>query len=66
MAKSVKVSIYCWNCGEEDEAMFFQCSPYNKNMGESCCPACGIRGYALWQYLLELPDRQSRRGIPRL
>ncbi len=66
MVKQVRISIYCWNCGEEDEADFFQCSLYNKNMGENCCPACGVKGYVKWDDLLELYDRQCNRGISRL
>lgn len=65
--KNAEVTTYCWNCGEENaNDIYSQCSPYNKNMGETCCPACGIRGYALWKDLLEMSDRQKNRGIPRL
>lgn len=63
----IEVSIYCWNCGgQEEHAMFARCSPADKNMGESCCPECGTRKYALWEDLIELSDRQTKRGIPRL
>jgi len=65
--KKIKVSTYCWNCGEENpDELYFKCSPYNKNMGVSTCPACGARCYILWEDLEELNDRQYNRGIPRL
>ena len=64
--KQVEVETYCWNCGEQDTEIYFQCSPYNKNMGSTCCAACGQRRYALWLDLLELHDRQYNRNIPRL
>ena len=57
------VEVYCWNCGEHQEMPFSKCSPYNKNMGSSCCPACGIRSYIFWKDLMELQDRRENRGI---
>jgi len=62
----LKVRVYCWNCGEQLDASFYKCKPYNKNMGKDCCSYCNTKIHALWEDLVELENRQNKRGIPRL
>ena len=60
------LEIYCWHCGEKREALFSYPPYYPKNMGETCCDYCGVRGYVLKRDIKELKDRRERRGIPHL
>ena len=62
----IKVDSYCWNCGELDHSMFTACDGIRLNIKQSTCPACGAITYVFLQDLLELHDRQTNRGIPRL
>jgi len=63
--KGIKwLKVYCWACGEEAELPFSSPKTYNKNMVESCCPACGHVIYIRTDDFLEIIDRRERRGIP--